>query len=106
MVAIEFGMWRSGLIGGASGSVTGGNGKVLEQPGATRSAGGNGLPLGDQKPVSRDAQRGVMMEAPPTSSLKMSKPNFLFELLIVSLNAPTQLCHVYKMRQSDLCRKC
>jgi hypothetical protein len=32
MVAIEFGMWRSGLIGGASGSVAGGNGKVLEQP--------------------------------------------------------------------------
>jgi hypothetical protein len=37
MVAIEFGTWRSGRNGGASGSVTVGNGKVLEQRGGTRS---------------------------------------------------------------------
>jgi hypothetical protein len=33
----EFGTWRSVLSGGASGSVTVGNGKFLEQRGATRS---------------------------------------------------------------------
>src|ERR1700691_3689109 len=37
MVAIEFGMCRSGRIGGASGSVTWGNGRFLEVRGDTRS---------------------------------------------------------------------
>lgn len=37
MVAIEFGTWRCVRSGGASGSVTVGNGKFLEQRGATRS---------------------------------------------------------------------
>ena len=37
IVATEFGTWRSGRNGGASGSVTVGNGKFLEQRGGTRS---------------------------------------------------------------------
>src|SRR6478672_2370546 len=37
MVAIEFGTWRCVRNGGASGAVTVGNGKFLEQRGATRS---------------------------------------------------------------------
>jgi hypothetical protein len=37
MVAIEFGMWRSGRKGGASGSVTLGYGRCREQRGGTRS---------------------------------------------------------------------
>jgi len=37
MVAIEFGMWRSGRNGGSSGSVTVGYGKLREQRGGTRS---------------------------------------------------------------------
>jgi hypothetical protein len=37
---IEFGTWRSVRNGGASGSVTVGNGKFFEQRGGTRSAGG------------------------------------------------------------------
>jgi hypothetical protein len=37
MVATEFGTWRSGRNGGASGSVTVGNGKFFEQRGGTRS---------------------------------------------------------------------
>lgn len=36
MVAIEFGMCRSGRSGGASGSVTFGNGRRLEHRGGTR----------------------------------------------------------------------
>ena len=36
MVAIEFGMWRSGRKGGASGSVTVGYGRLREQRGGTR----------------------------------------------------------------------
>jgi putative transposase len=37
IVAIELGICRSGWIGGASGSVTIGNGKFLEHRGGTRS---------------------------------------------------------------------
>src|SRR5438552_13132475 len=37
IVAIEFGTCRSGRSGGASGSVTAGNGKFRELPGGTRS---------------------------------------------------------------------
>jgi hypothetical protein len=106
MVAIEFGMRRSGLIGGASGSVTGGNGKFLEQPGGTRSRGGNRLPLGDQESVGRDAQRGVVVEASPSSSFEMSEPNFLFELLIIALDSLTQPRQIYQRRKSDVFRKC
>lgn len=36
-VAMEFGMWRWGRSGGASGSVTGGNLSFLEAPVGTRS---------------------------------------------------------------------
>src|SRR5437667_4856865 len=50
-VAIEFGMWRSGLIGGASGSMTGGKLKRREASGGTRSRGGNRSALGDQEAV-------------------------------------------------------
>ena len=36
IVAIEFGMWRSGRIGGAAGSMTVGKGKHLAPRGGTR----------------------------------------------------------------------
>src|SRR5258705_13915194 len=45
MVAIEFGMCRSGRKGGSSGSVTVGYGKLREQSGGTRRRGGNRPPL-------------------------------------------------------------
>jgi len=73
IVAIELGTWRSVLGGGASGSITFGNGKFFEPSGVTRSWGGNPLPLGDQESVGRDAQRGVVMEAAPASSFEMSE---------------------------------
>jgi len=37
MVAIEFGTWRCGRIGGAAGSVTAGNGRFFDCSGAIRS---------------------------------------------------------------------
>src|SRR5258706_12734316 len=61
MVAIEFGMCRSGRKGGSSGSVTVGYGKLREQRGGTRSGGGNRHPLADEESLGCDAQRGVMM---------------------------------------------
>ena len=40
IVAIELGMWRSGLCGGFLGSVTFGNRSLREPPGVTRLRGG------------------------------------------------------------------
>jgi hypothetical protein len=57
--------------------------------------GGNRLPLGDQESIGRDAQRGVVVEAPPSSSFEMPEPHFLFELLIIALDSPTQLRQIY-----------
>ena len=91
MVAIEFGMWRSGRSGGAPWSITFGNGRRLEQRGGTRSRGGNRLPLADQESVGCDAQRGVMVKASPSAALKMAEPYLLLEVVIVALDAPAQL---------------
>src|SRR5665647_1723619 len=105
MVAIEFGMWRSGRSGGSSGSVTVGYGKFREQRGGTRSTGGNRLPLGDQESVGCDAQRGVVMEAAPPTPFKMSEPELLLELLIVPFDTPAQLGGVDQSAEGDLFRK-
>ena len=96
MVAIEFGMWRSGRNGGTPGSITVGYGRLREQRGGTRSTGGNRLPLGDQESVGGDAQRGVVMEAAPSAPFEMPKPALLLELLIVALDAPAQLGEIHQ----------
>ena len=64
MVAIEFGMWRSGRIGGTSGSVTVGNGRT-ESGAAKPGPEVRWHPFGDQEAVSGDAECGVMVEAAP-----------------------------------------
>ncbi len=52
--------------------------------------GAGGFASGDafrhQKAVRRDAQRRVMVEAPPASSFVMAEPQFLFQLLVVAFN--------------------
>ena len=48
---------------------------------------GDRLPLGDQESVGRDAQRGVVVEAAPSSPFEMPEPDLLLELLIVALDA-------------------
>src|SRR5450759_1997552 len=98
-------MCRSGRSGGSSGSVTGGYGKFREQRGGTRSTGENRLPLGDQESVGRDAQRGVVMETAPPTPFEMSEPELLLELLIVALDAPTQLGGVDQPAEGNVCRK-
>ena len=55
IVAIEFGIWRSGRKGGTSGSITVEYGRLREQRGGTRSTGGNHFPLGDQESIGCDA---------------------------------------------------
>src|ERR1700704_1975720 len=105
MVAIEFGIWRSGRKGGTSGSIIVGYGRLREQCGGTRSTGGNRLPLGDQESVGCDAQRGVMMKAAPAASLIVSEPDLLLELLIVALDAPAQFGEIDQLAEADLLRQ-
>jgi len=87
MVVIAFGMWRWGRSGGASGLITGGNGKLREQPVGTRSSRGNRLPLEDQESVSCDAQRGVMKQATPAAPFKVPESH-----LHKQLDGPQFLC--------------
>src|ERR1035441_10110506 len=104
-VAIEFGTCRWVRSGGASGSVTVGNRRFLERPGGTRSTGGNRLPLGDQESIGGDAQRGMVVEAAPSSPFEMSQPDLLLEFLIVALDAPAQLGDVDQLAEGDVFRK-
>src|SRR5246500_4370520 len=94
MVAIELGTWRCGRIGGAAGSGTAGKGRFFDCSGAMRSWGGNPLPFGDQEAIGCDRQRAVVMEAPPSAALIVAEADFLFEFLIVALDAPAQLGEV------------
>src|SRR5207342_416383 len=45
------------------------------------------------------------MEAPPTAAFEMSEPDLLLELLIVPLDAPTQLRRVDQIRKGNVLRK-
>ena len=67
--------------------------------------GGNRFSPGDQESVGRNAKGGVMVEAAPSPSFKMSQPDLLLEFLIVPLNAPAQLGKIDKPAEADLCRQ-
>ena len=43
----------------------------------------------------------MVVEAPPTSSFVMPESNFLLEILIISLNAPAQLCSIDQPSKAD-----
>ena len=67
--------------------------------------GGETASLGDQEPVGRDAQAGVMMEAAPASPLVVAEPDFLFEFLVVPLDAPAQFRPADQLGQGRLWRQ-
>src|SRR4249919_1510280 len=63
--------------------------------------GGNRLPLGDQEPVGCDAQRGVVVEAAPSSSFEVAEADLLLEFLVIALDAPAQLGKVDQTTEGD-----
>jgi hypothetical protein len=63
---------------------------------------GNRRPLGNQKPIGGDAQRGVVMEAAPSPAFEMSKSDLLPELLIIALDAPAQLGEVNQISEGNV----
>src|SRR5262249_37069631 len=79
-VAIEFGTWRSGRSGGASGSITFGKGKS----------------------VNRDGHRGVMVEPTPSAPFEVAEPHFLLDLLKVVLDAPAQFGVIDQPMKADI----
>src|SRR3984893_3575719 len=91
IVAIELGMCRSGRIGGASGSVTFGNGRSRELRGEMWSRGGDGASFGDQKAVGGNTKGGMVVEAAPPAPFIIAKAQFLLALLIIALDPPSQL---------------
>src|SRR5271155_5316281 len=69
-----------------------------EEPGPE---GGDGAPFGDQETVSGDTECGVMVEAAPPAPFIVTQAKLLFELLIIALNAPTQLCQINQAIEGD-----
>ena len=71
-------------------------GRLREEQGATWSRAGNGLPFADQESIGRDAQRGVVVKASPTSPFVVAKPDLLFQFVVITLflsadiKSPTQ----------------
>ena len=50
---------------------------------------GKKTPLGDEEAIGGDAQGGMMMKAAPAPALIVIEPDFLFQLLVIALNAPS-----------------
>src|SRR3954447_10861077 len=99
--AIEFGTCRSGRIGGASGSITSGEGNRRELR-CGPSRGGNPHPFGDQEAIGRHAQTGMVVEAAPAAALIVPEPEFLLELLVVAFDAPPELGKLDHALKADL----
>src|ERR1700726_850318 len=102
IVAIELGMCRSGRIGGASGSVTVGNGRSRERRGEMWSRGGDGASFGDQKAVGGNTEGGMVVEAAPPAPFIITKPELLLQLLIIALDPPSQLCDINQTFEGDI----
>jgi hypothetical protein len=46
-----------------------------------------------------------MVEATPASPLEVTKANFLFEFVVVALNAPAQLGNIDELTEANIRRK-
>src|SRR3954471_20054333 len=53
--------------------------------------------------MRRCAQRGVMVKATPPSPLVVAEPEFLFQVLVVALDPPSQLGSVHQAAAADVC---
>src|SRR5262249_8937069 len=50
--------------------------------------GGKTVPLGHQEPISRNAERGMVVKPPPVASFKVAQPQLLFQLLVIPFDNP------------------
>lgn len=70
---------------------------------ARRLAGGDAL--GDQKSVGGDARGCVMMKSAPSSALIVTQSEFLLEVLVIALNAPTHMRLGHQVIEGDVLRQ-
>src|ERR1700751_3809964 len=73
--------------------------------GESGPGGGNGAAFGDQEAVGGDAECGVMVEAAPPAPFIITKAEFLFELLVVTLDPPSQLCQINQSVEREILRQ-
>src|SRR5882757_1430665 len=66
---------------------------------------GDRLPLGDQKGVGGDAQRGMVVEAAPSPPFIVADPYFLFQIQIIALDAPAEFGRIGERLQSPYLRE-
>src|SRR5215217_6746411 len=91
IVAMECGLCRSGRRSARAEVRRRPGGNEFELAGTGR--GGKPGPLGDQEPISCDAERGVMVEPTPVAAFKVSQAQFLFQLLVVPFDDPALFGH-------------
>ena len=64
--------------------------------------GGNRPLFGDQEAISCDAQTAVVMKTTPSPALIVAETDFLLEVLIIALNAPSHLGEVNKTQERNV----
>src|SRR5438093_2967625 len=79
---------RSGRTGSPPRGETFGYARGLEE--GERLRGEMREPLGGEKSIRRNAQRGVMVEAPPAPPFEVIQPQLVLQLLVVPLDPPAQ----------------
>lgn len=89
--AIDIGLWRSGRTGSAAGLIIFGYCRCFEPLPPEPRVRGKKASLGDEEAIGGDAQRGVVVKASPAATLVVAEPEFLLELLIVTLDPPAPL---------------
>ncbi len=55
--------------------------------------------LSDEEAVGGDSEAGVMVEAPPASALVVPEPQILLEVLVITLDAPSQVRYPHELMQ-------
>ena len=73
---------------------------------AGTGGGGKTVPLGHQEPISRDAQRGVMVEPSPVAALEVPEPEFLLEFFIVPFDNPPMFGDLDESFERGVGRQC
>ena len=92
IVSIDSGTCRCARIGGTPRAEVCGYGSDLERESEERNArGGKKAPFHGKEAVCGYAERGVMMEAPPTAALVVVQTDLILELLVVALDTPPKL---------------
>src|SRR5437899_1135226 len=85
---MESGTCRSGRTGSAPRRETFGYARGRQE--GPRLRGKMRQPLRGEKRVRRDAECGVMVEAPPASPFEVIEPQLVLQLLVVPLDTPAQ----------------